>query len=130
MSLHEIGQNSNPNNNQVILSTSTNTNDNKNMPTETDLLNEPESAIEITYNVETEKLEKISQINQRQYDENNSEYNQENKPFLFYGNNYHNLHPKHLGKTIALFYYKDNPLIIIGPDCKLILIILYNNRLL
>ena len=127
MSLDEIDQNSNLNNNKVIISTSTNNNDNKSIPTETDLLNDPESAIETTYNVETEK---ISQINQRQYDENNSEYNQENKPFLFYGNHYQNLHPKYLGKTIALFYYKDNPLIIIGPDCKLILIILYNNRLL
>ena len=119
MSLDEIDQNSNSDKNNITLSTSINTNETKNLATETDLLNDPENAVETTYDVEKEKLEEISLVNQRQYDENNIKYKEENKSFLFYGNNYHNLHPKQLGKTIALFYYKDNPLIIIGPDCKL-----------
>ena len=120
MSLDEIDQNSNPDGSTITLSTSVNNNDNNaNQPTETDLLNDPETALETTYDVEKEKLEEISLVNQRQYDENNIKYTEEHKSFLFYGNNYHNLHPKHLGKTIALFYYKDIPLIIIGPDCKL-----------
>ena len=41
-----------------------------------------------------------------------------NKSYLFYGNHISNLHPKYLGRTRALFYHNDYPLIIIGPDCK------------
>ena len=37
---------------------------------------------------------------------------------LFYGNNINELKPKFLGNTRAFLYYKNNPLIIIGPDCK------------
>ena len=111
MSLDEIDQNLNLNNNKVILSTSTNNNDNKNIPTETDLLNDPESAIETTYNVEKEK---ISQVNIKEPKGNDIT----NKSYLFYGNHISNLHPKYLGRTRALFYHNDYPLIIIGPDCK------------
>lgn len=111
MSLDEIDKNSNPNESSITLSTSVNSNDIQNQPTETDLLNDPESALETTYNVEKEK---ISQVNKKETNENNIEY----KPYLFYGNHYQNLHPKYLGKTRAFLYIKDSPLIIIGPDCK------------
>ena len=37
---------------------------------------------------------------------------------LFYGNNINDLKPKFLGNMRAFLYYKNNPLIIIGPDCK------------
>jgi len=118
MSLDEIDQNSNNsenNINNITLSTSIDTNnakENINLPTETDLLNDPESSIEPAYNVEEEK---ISPVNTREKQENNTA----TKPYLFYGNHITNLHPKYLGKTRALFYYNDSPLIIIGPDCKL-----------
>ena len=119
MSLDEIDQNSNNsenNINNITLSTSIDTNNvkenNINLPTETDLLNDPESSIEPAYNVEEEK---ISPVNIKEKQENNTT----TKPYLFYGNHITNLHPKYLGKTRALFYYNDSPLIIIGPDCKL-----------
>ena len=37
---------------------------------------------------------------------------------LFYGNNINDLKPKFLGNMRAFLYYKNNPLIVIGPDCK------------
>ena len=112
MSLDEIDQNTNPNGNAITLSTSVNSNDNnQNQPTETDLLNDPESALETTYKVEQEK---ITQVNKKETHGNNIE----SKPYLFYGNHYQNLHPKYLGKTRAFLYRNDSPLIIIGPDCK------------
>ena len=114
MSLDEIDQNSNNTENNITLSTSIDTNnvkENINLPTETDLLNDPESSIETTYNVEEEK---ISPVNIKEKQETNTT----TKPYLFYGNHITNLHPKYLGKTRALFYYNDYPLIIIGPDCK------------
>ena len=116
MSLEEKNESSNStDNNSLTLSTSldiNNINNNINAPTETDLLNDPESAIETTYNVQKEK---ISQINIKESNENNTKKNLH----LLYGNHISNLQPKYLGKTRALFYRNDYPLIIIGPDCKL-----------
>ena len=117
MSLDEIDQNSNPNGSTITLSTSVNNNDNNaNKPTETDLLNDPETALETTYKIEKES---ISQVNTKK----TQGFYMEDKPYLFYGNHIQNLHPKYLGKTRAFFYYNDSPLIIIGPDCKFVLII-------
>ena len=115
MSLDEKVQNSNSSeNNNITLSTSMDTSDtnNINSPSETDLLNHPEAAIETSYNIETEK---ISQVNIKESNGNNQTRN----PYLLYGNHISNLQPKYLGKTRALFYKGDYPLIIIGPDCKL-----------
>ena len=41
---------------------------------------------------------------------------------LLYGNDINNLYPKYLGKMLSFIYYKNNPLICIGPDCKFFLI--------
>ena len=117
MSLDEKNESSNSTENKsnITLSTSldiTDINNSINAPTETDLLNDPESAIETTYNVQKEK---ISQINIKESNENNTKKNLN----LLYGNHISNLQPKYLGKTRALFYRNDYPLIIIGPDCKL-----------
>lgn len=35
-----------------------------------------------------------------------------------YGNLISIKKPIHMGKTLTLLYYKGNPLIVIGPDCK------------
>ncbi len=48
-----------------------------------------------------------------------------NKSYLLYGNHIDNLKPKYLGKSRAFFYINNYPLIIIGPDCKLLYNILY-----
>ena len=115
MSLDEIVQTSNSSeNNNITLSTSMDTNDinNINIPSETDLLNDLESPVDNTYNVEKEK---ISQVNIKESNQNNQTRN----PNLLYGNHISNLQPKYLGKTRALLYKGDYPLIIIGPDCKL-----------
>ena len=111
MSLDEIDQNSISNGSSITLSTSITNNDTANQATETDLLNDQESAIETSYNVEKEK---ISQVNIKEPKGNDIT----NKSYLFYGNHISNLHPKYLGRTRALFYHNDYPLIIIGPDCK------------
>ena len=116
MSLDEIDQNSISNGSSITLSTSITNNDTANQATETDLLNDQESAIETSYNVEKEK---ISQVNKRESKESNTQY----RPYLFYGNHYQDLQPKYLGKTRAFLYRNGYPLIIIGPDCKLKLII-------
>ena len=34
-----------------------------------------------------------------------------------FGNEISKVHPLHLGKTLSLFYIKNQPLIVIGPDC-------------
>ena len=116
MSLDEKIETSNSTeNNNITLSTSldmNHINNNINAPTETDLLNDPESAIESTYNVQKEK---ITQVNIKESNQNSSQKNLN----LLYGNHISNLQPKYLGKTRALFYRNDEPLIIIGPDCKL-----------
>ena len=41
---------------------------------------------------------------------------------LLYGNDINNIYPKYLGKMLSMIYVKNNPLIVIGPDCKLFLI--------
>ena len=116
MSIDEIDQNSNSNGSSITLSTSVTNNESVNQPTETDLLNDPETAIETTYNVEKEK---ISQVNRKVTNEDNPQY----KSYLFYGNHYQNMEPKYLGRTRAFLYRDGYPKIIIGPDCKLIIII-------
>ena len=37
---------------------------------------------------------------------------------LLYGNSINDLSPRRLGKMYAFLYFKNKPLIIIGPDCK------------
>ena len=37
---------------------------------------------------------------------------------LLYGNSINDLTPRRLGKMYAFLYFKNKPLIIIGPDCK------------
>ena len=118
MSLEELPQNPEENENNIILSTNqTTTNETINQPTETDLLNDPETALESQYN---NKEEKILRVNEKPK-EKNTNNKMTSKPYLFYGNHYDNLHPKYIGKTRALFYRNNYPLIIIGPDCKFIL---------
>ena len=117
MSLDEIQDNSEENKNKITLSTAPTINENLNQPSETDLLNDPESALESQYNT---KEEKISRVNEKS--NNNNKIT--TKPYLFYGNHFENLHPKYIGKTRALFYYNNYPLIIIGPDCKFIFLFL------
>ena len=41
-----------------------------------------------------------------------------------YGNPYEIKHPKKIGNLRILFYAKDFPLIVIGPECKYLLIII------
>ena len=56
--------------------------------------------------------------------EDNEEKNYENKnnnKNLLYGNNIKIKNPKKIGKMWAFLYYKGNPLIVIGPNCKKIL---------
>ena len=40
-----------------------------------------------------------------------------------YGNDYSEKSPFKLGHTYTFLYYKEQPLIVIGPDCKIIFII-------
>ncbi len=69
---------------------------------------------------EEETLDKEEDINQ----ENNLDFpiiKNEEKKFsgsLLYGNSINNITPKRLGRLYAFFYINENPLIIIGPDCK------------
>ena len=35
-----------------------------------------------------------------------------------FGNDISIIKPVHMGKTLTLLYFKGNPLIVIGPDCK------------
>ena len=117
MSIEEIPQNPEEDENKISLSTEQNSNEIINRPSETDFLNDPESALESQYNT---KEEKILRVNEKSNNNNKAI----SKPYLFYGNHFENLHPKYIGRTRALFYYNNYPLIIIGPDCKFIIIIL------
>lgn len=38
-----------------------------------------------------------------------------------FGNDISAIKPLHMGKTSTLLYFKGNPLIVIGPDCKILL---------
>ena len=53
--------------------------------------------------------------------EKNYENKNNNKNLLLYGNNIKMKNPKKIGKMWAFLYYKGNPLIVIGPNCKKIL---------
>ena len=44
---------------------------------------------------------------------------------LFYGNNINDLKPKRIGNLFAFFYINQKPLIVIGPDCKQILFMIF-----
>lgn len=54
----------------------------------------------------------------------NSNRNTKYKSYLLYGNQINNLHPKYLGKTRAFFYINNYPIIIIGPNCKFLNVII------
>ena len=54
-------------------------------------------------------------------EEKNYENKNNNKNLLLYGNNIKMKNPKKIGKMWAFLYYKGNPLIVIGPNCKKIL---------
>jgi hypothetical protein len=43
---------------------------------------------------------------------------EEQKKILIENINIHTSNPRKIGKTWGFFYYKDYPLIVIGPDCK------------
>ena len=47
-----------------------------------------------------------------------------------FGNDISIIKPSHMGKTITLLYFKGNPLVVIGPDCKqnkyIMIIYIYN----
>lgn len=56
---------------------------------------------------------------------NNNQINKENigsvkkiRTDLLYGNDINILQPRKIGKVWAFLYYKDYPLIVIGPGCK------------
>ena len=53
--------------------------------------------------------------------EKNYENKNNNKNLLLFGNNIKMKNPKKIGKMWAFLYYKGNPLIVIGPNCKKIL---------
>lgn len=55
-------------------------------------------------------------------EKNDSIINKRKNKNTLYGNNITIKAPKHIGKMKVLFYYKDNPLIVIGPDCKLLIL--------
>ena len=50
--------------------------------------------------------------------EQNKEFQDNNKLNTLYGNDITIKCPKKIGNMRAFLYYKDNPLIVIGPDCK------------
>ena len=58
----------------------------------------------------------IKPIIEKEEEEKKNEEEEEN--ILLYGNAINNLYPKYLGKMRSFFYIKNQPLIIIGPDCK------------
>ena len=64
-----------------------------------------------------DKKESLIEYNE----EKNYENKNNNKNLLLYGNNIKMKNPKKIGKMWAFLYYKGNPLIVIGPDCKKIL---------
>ena len=105
MSIIQNGQNTKKRGNEIISNSNFDNNININEKTK---INENESNIE--YNRDEEIKIKINNDN---LNKNN------NNKYLLYGNNIRNLKPKYLGKTRAFCYYKNYPLIIIGPDCKI-----------
>ena len=64
-----------------------------------------------------DKKESLIEVNE----EKNYENKNNNKNLLLYGNNIKIKNPKKIGKMWAFLYYKGNPLIVIGPNCKKIL---------
>ena len=65
----------------------------------------------------SEKKESLKEDNK----EKNYENKNNNKNLFLYGNNIKIKNPKKIGKMWAFLYYKGNPLIVIGPNCKKIL---------
>jgi len=65
----------------------------------------------------SEKKESLKEDNK----EKNYENKNNNKNLLLFGNNIKMKNPKKIGKMWAFLYYKGNPLIVIGPNCKKIL---------
>ena len=66
----------------------------------------------------------VNEKEKEKEEQKNNEDNQ-NKNILLYGNDINNLYPKYIGKMLSLFYVKNEPLITIGPDCKLFFIFLF-----
>ena len=64
-----------------------------------------------------DKKESLIEVNE----EKNYENKNNNKNLFLYGNNIKIKNPKKIGKMWAFLYYKGNPLIVIGPNCKKIL---------
>ena len=64
-----------------------------------------------------DKKESLIEYNE----EKNYENKNNNKNLLLFGNNIKMKNPKKIGKMWAFLYYKGNPLIVIGPNCKKIL---------
>ena len=63
-----------------------------------------------------DKKESLIEVNEEKNYENKN-----NNKNLLYGNNIKIKNPKKIGKMWAFLYYKGNPLIVIGPNCKKIL---------
>ena len=77
------------------------------------------------YQINEEKM-KAKLKNEEEIALNVEKHNQDktegSKPYLLYGNHIENLKPKYLGKARAFLFINNYPLIIIGPDCKFIII--------
>ena len=75
------------------------------------------------------KYKKISLIENREQKQELDETPpmKSNKLNLLYGNDISIKKPREIGNMLAFVYYSDNPLIVIGKDCKFFLII-SNNR--
>ena len=62
---------------------------------------------------------------EKEKEEQKNKEDNNNKNILLYGNDINNLYPKYIGKMHSFFYVKNEPLITIGPDCKLFFIFLF-----
>jgi hypothetical protein len=83
-------------------------------------------------NLEVEMTSKISTSEETKSNEssnNNFNYsradieNKEEEKDLIFGNPINKEKPIHLGNTFTFIYFRNSPLIVIGPDCKILFII-------
>ena len=76
---------------------------------------------EIDNNSKSKKLLNEKKESLKEDNEEKNYKNKNNNKNLLYGNNIKMKNPKKIGKMWAFLYYKGNPLIVIGPNCKKIL---------
>ena len=72
----------------------------------------------IDTNKDTSEDKKVSLLSKSQIYKITKQSIKENQKNLLFGNDFNILRPRRLGKMWAFLYYKENPLIVIGPDCK------------